>query len=76
MRWAQLLGPTLKILGSGVTTIGGLFKAFGTLEKGLVNLIAKKAESKVAMTAISTAIEGVGTSASIASGAWWFSRIC
>lgn len=72
LKWIAMgaaAGPTLKILGSGVTTIGGLFKAFGTLEKGLVNLIAKKAESKVAMTAISTAIEGVGTSASIASGA-------
>lgn len=72
LKWIAMgaaAGPTLKILGSGVTTIGGLFKAFGTLEKGLVNLIAKKAESKVAMTAISTAIEGVGTSASVASGA-------
>lgn len=72
LKWIAMgaaAGPTLKILGSGVTTIGGLFKAFGTLEKGLVNLIAKKAESKVAMTAISTAIEGVGTSASIAGGA-------
>ncbi|XBG72189.1 hypothetical protein V4S28_07680 [Enterococcus cecorum] len=76
MRWAQPAGPTFKILGGGISTVGGLFKAFGTLEKGLVNLIAKKAESKVAMTAISTAIEGVGTSASVASGAWWSSRIC
>lgn len=72
LKWIAMgaaAGPTFKILGSGITTIGGLFKAFGTLEKGLVNLIAKKAESKVAMTAISTAIEGVGTSASVASGA-------
>lgn len=72
LKWIAMgaaAGPTLKILGSGISTVGGLFKAFGTLEKGLVNLIAKKAESKVAMTAISTAIEGVGTSASVASGA-------
>lgn len=72
LKWIAMgaaAGPTFKILGGGISTVGGLFKAFGTLEKGLVNLIAKKAESKVAMTAISTAIEGVGTSASIASGA-------
>ena len=72
LKWIAMgaaAGPTFKILGGGISTVGGLFKAFGTLEKGLVNLIAKKAESKVAMTAISTAIEGVGTSASVASGA-------
>lgn len=72
LKWIAMgaaAGPTLKILGSGVTTIGGLFKAFGTLEKGLVNLIAKQAEAKVAATGISTALTGVGTSASVASGA-------
>lgn len=72
LKWIAMgaaAGPTLKILGSGVTTIGGLFKAFGTLEKGLVNLIAKQAEAKAAATGISTALTGVGTSASIASGA-------
>ncbi|KLN91492.1 phage tail length tape measure protein [Enterococcus cecorum] len=72
LKWIAMgaaAGPTLKILGSGVSTIGGLFKAFGTLEKGLVNLIAKQAEAKVAATGISTALTGVGTSASVASGA-------
>lgn len=72
LKWIAMgaaAGPTLKILGSGVTTIGGLFKAFGTLEKGLVNLIAKQAEAKAAATGISTALTGVGTSASVASGA-------
>lgn len=72
LKWIAMgaaAGPTLKILGSGVTTIGGLFKAFGTLEKGLVNLIAKQAEARVAATGISTALTGVGTSASVASGA-------
>lgn len=72
LKWIAMgaaAGPTLKILGSGVTTIGGLFKAFGTLEKGLVNLIAKQAEAKVAATGISTALTSVGTSASVASGA-------
>lgn len=72
LKWIAMgaaAGPTLKILGSGVTTIGGLFKAFGTLEKGLVNLIAKQAEARVAATGISTALTSVGTSASVASGA-------
>lgn len=72
LKWIAMgaaAGPTLKILGSGISTIGGLFKAFGTLEKGLVNLIAKQAEAKVAATGISTALTGVGTSASVASGA-------
>lgn len=72
LKWIAMgaaAGPTLKILGSGVTTIGGLFKAFGTLEKGLVNLIAKQAEAKAAATGISTALTSVGTSASVASGA-------
>ena len=72
LKWIAIgaaAGPTLKILGSGVTTIGGLFKAFGTLEKGLVNLIAKQAEAKAAATGISTALTGIGTSASVASGA-------
>lgn len=72
LKWIAMgaaAGPTFKILGSGVTTIGGLFKAFGTLEKGLVNLIAKQAEAKAAATGISTALTGVGTSASVASGA-------
>lgn len=71
LKWIAMgaaAGPTLKILGSGVTTIGGLFKAFGTLEKGLVNLIAKQAEARVAATGISAALTGVGTSASVASG--------
>lgn len=72
LKWIAMgaaAGPTLKILGSGVTTIGGLFKAFGTLEKGLVNLIAKQAEAKAAAAGISTALTSVGTSASVASGA-------
>lgn len=72
LKWIAMgaaAGPTFKILGSGITTIGGLFKAFGTLEKGLVNLIAKQAEAKAAATGISTALTGVGTSASVASGA-------
>lgn len=72
LKWIAMgaaAGPTLKILGSGVTTIGGLFKAFGTLEKGLVNLIAKQAEAKAAATGISAALTGVGTSASVAGGA-------
>ena len=72
LKWIAMgaaAGPTLKILGSGVTTIGGLSKAFGTLEKGLVNLIAKQVEAKAAATGISTALTGVGTSASVASGA-------
>ena len=72
LKWIAMgaaAGPTLKILGSGISTIGGLFKAFGTLEKGLVNLIAKQAEARVAATGISTALTSVGTSASVASGA-------
>lgn len=72
LKWIAMgaaAGPTLKILGSGISTVGGLFKAFGTLEKGLVNLIAKQAEARVAATGISTALTGVGTSASVASGA-------
>ena len=72
LKWIAMgaaAGPTFKILGSGVTTIGGLFKAFGTLEKGLVNLIAKQAEAKAGATGISTALTGVGASASVASGA-------
>lgn len=72
LKWIAMgaaAGPALKILGSGISTVGGLFKAFGTLEKGLVNLIAKQAEAKAAATGISTALTGVGTSASVASGA-------
>ena len=72
LKWIAMgaaAGPTFKILGGGISTVGGLFKAFGTLEKGLVNLIAKQAEAKAAATGISTALTGVGTSASVASGA-------
>lgn len=77
LKWIAMgaaAGPTLKILGSGISTIGGLFKAFGTLEKGLVNLIAKQAEARVAATGISTALTSVGTSASVASGATGLAR--
>lgn len=72
LKWIAMgaaAGPTFKILGGGISTVGGLFKAFGTLEKGLVNLIAKQAEARVAATGIATALTSVGTSASVASGA-------
>lgn len=70
LKWIAMgaaAGPALKILGSGISTVGGLYKAFGTLSKGLVDLAAKAAE-KQALSGLTTSITALGTEATIASG--------
>lgn len=70
LKWIAMgaaAGPTLKILGSGISTVGGLYKAFGTLSKGLVDLAAKAAE-KQALSGLTTSITALGTEATVASG--------
>lgn len=70
LKWIAMgaaAGPTLKILGGGISTVGGLYKAFGTLSKGLVDLAAKASE-KQALSGLTTSITALGTEATVASG--------
>lgn len=65
---AAAVGPTLKLLGGGISIIGNTRKGIGLLSKGLVELAAKAAE-RSAITATTTAITGMGTSATTAGAA-------
>lgn len=65
---AAAAGPTLKLLGSGISIVGSVTKGVGKLSKGIVKLAADAAEKK-ALGGLATSISGVGTAATTAVGA-------
>ncbi|WP_331710211.1 phage tail tape measure protein [Enterococcus thailandicus] len=64
---AAAAGPTLKLLGSGVSIIGKVTQSTGKLTGSLVELAAKAAEKK-AMESFSATVATVGTTAAKTSG--------
>lgn len=64
---AATAGPTLKLLGSGISIVGSVTKGVGKLSKGIVKLAADAAEKK-ALGGLATSISSVGTSATTAAG--------
>ncbi|WP_230711484.1 phage tail tape measure protein [Enterococcus sp. SMC-9] len=70
IKWGALAmaaGPTLKIIGSGISIFGKAKTGVGLLSKGLVELAAKSAEKK-ALTGLAMNVTKVGTAASTAAG--------
>lgn len=71
LKWVGLsaaTGPTLKLLGGGISVIGKTKTAVGKLSGGLVELAAKAAEKK-AMAGFSTTVTSLGTASASAAGA-------
>lgn len=64
---AAAAGPTLKLLGSGISVIGKTKTAVGGLAGGLVELSAKAAEKK-AMAGFASTVTSVGTASAGAAG--------
>lgn len=64
---AAAVGPALKLLGGGISTIGSVTKGVGKLSTGIVELVAASAEKK-ALATLATSVTGVGTAASGAAG--------
>ncbi|MFB5210722.1 phage tail tape measure protein [Enterococcus casseliflavus] len=64
---AAAVGPALKLLGGGISTIGSVTKGVGKLSTGIVKLVASAAEKK-AIAGLATSITGVGTAATTAVG--------
>lgn len=64
---AAAAGPTLKLLGSGVSIIGKVTQSTGKLTGSLVELAAKSAEKK-AMESFSTTVATAGTTAAKTAG--------
>lgn len=64
---AAAAGPTLKLLGSGVSIIGKVTQSTGKLTGSLVELAAKAAEKK-AMESFSTTVATAGTTAAKTAG--------
>lgn len=70
IKWGALAmaaGPTLKIIGSGISIFGKAKTGVGLLSKGLVELAAEAAEKK-ALSGLATTVSGVGTAATTAAG--------
>lgn len=65
---AAAAGPTLKLLGGGISIIGNTRKGIGLLSKSLVELAAKAAEKK-AIAGATTAVTSLGTASATAGGA-------
>ncbi|MGX7328257.1 phage tail tape measure protein [Enterococcus bulliens] len=65
---AAAVGPTLKLLGGGISVIGNTRKGIGLLSKSLVELAARAAEKK-AITGATTAVASLGTASATAGGA-------
>lgn len=71
LKWVGLAaatGPTLKLLGGGISVIGKTKTAVGKLSGGLVELAAKAAEKK-AMAGFSTTVTSLGSASASAAGA-------
>lgn len=70
LKWglmAAAAGPTLKLLGGGISIIGKTKTAVGKLSGGLVELAAKAAEKR-AIAGFSTTVASVGTASATAAG--------
>lgn len=71
LKWVGLAaatGPTLKILGGGISVIGKTKTAVGKLSGSLVDLAANAAEKK-AMASFATSVTTAGTASASAAGA-------
>ncbi|MEQ7031838.1 phage tail tape measure protein [Enterococcus avium] len=71
LKWVGLAaatGPTLKLLGGGISVIGKTKTAVGKLSGSIVELTAKAAEKK-AMAGFSSTVASVGTASASAAGA-------
>ncbi len=65
---AAAAGPTIKLLGGGISVIGNTRKGIGLLSKSLIELAARAAEKK-AITGATTAVASLGTASATAGGA-------